>query len=231
MLPAFYHPVHVPGYQRSLPAGKFSHCGSGICFPEIFIPLNFDVRKNGASAKYHTFVGMMTGPDTCPFVLRPWRMEDLDHLVRFADNRKIAGNLTDAFPHPYTRDHGIEFITRAMQEDPPLIFAIEVEQIPCGAIGLHRQSDVHRMNAEMGYWLAEPFWGKGIMTGAVGQMVEYGFKTLDINRIFARPYSTNLASQRVLEKAGLRLEGRFAMALYKNGRYLDELIYSILRPV
>jgi RimJ/RimL family protein N-acetyltransferase len=82
----------------------------------------------------------------------------------------------------------------------------------------------------MGYWLAEEYWGRGIMTGAVKQVIEYGFQTFDITRIFARPFSTNLASQRVLEKAGMKLEARFEKTLFKNGRFMDELVYSVLKP-
>ena len=81
----------------------------------------------------------------------------------------------------------------------------------------------------MGYWLAEPFWGKGIITGAVRQMLEYGFKTFDINRIFARPFGTNIASQKVLEKTGFVLEARFEKTFFKNGEYLDECVYAIRR--
>jgi len=114
--------------------------------------------------------------------------------------------------------------------DPVRVFAIEVNGIPCGSIGLMVQPDIHRKNAEMGYWLAEPYWGQGIMTEAVRQMIEFGFYNLDINRIFARPFSINIASQRVLEKAGMKLDGRFEKTLFKNGQYLDELIYAIRKP-
>jgi RimJ/RimL family protein N-acetyltransferase len=79
----------------------------------------------------------------------------------------------------------------------------------------------------MGYWLAEEYWGLGIMTEAVKQTIEHSFKSFDITRIFARPFSTNLASQRVLEKAGMKLEARFEKTLFKNGQFLDELVYSI----
>jgi [ribosomal protein S5]-alanine N-acetyltransferase len=164
------------------------------------------------------------------FILRPWNLEDLDNLVRFANNKKIADNLTDAFPHPYSREHGIAYIKNFSEDNPARIFAIEVEGIACGSIGIFPQADVHRKNAEMGYWLAEDYWGRGIMTAAVRQIIAYGFKTFDINRIFARPYSYNLASQRVLAKAGMKLEGRFEKALFKNGQFIDELIYSILKP-
>lgn len=164
------------------------------------------------------------------FKLRRWTLNDLDNLVIFANNKKIADNLTDAFPHPYKREDGIAYITTFGAESPQRIFAIEVEGIACGSIGLYPQADVHRKNAEMGYWLAEPYWGKGIVTEAVRQTIAYGFQAFDITRIFARPYSTNLASQRVLEKAGMKLEGRFEKALFKNGKFLDELIFSISIP-
>jgi ribosomal-protein-alanine N-acetyltransferase len=110
------------------------------------------------------------------------------------------------------------------------VFAIEVDGIACGSIGIFPQTDVHRKNAEMGYWLAEDYWGRGIITEAIERTIEYGFRTFDINRIFARPYATNRASQRVLEKAGMRLEARFEKSLFKNGEFLDECIYSILSP-
>ena len=89
---------------------------------------------------------------------------------------------------------------------------------------IHKQ-----INAELGYWLAEPFWGQGIMSDAVKQIVDYAFNTLEIDRIFARPFGTNLASQKVLEKNNFKLEARFEKTLFKNGEYLDELVYAIRR--
>jgi [ribosomal protein S5]-alanine N-acetyltransferase len=171
-------------------------------------------------------------PHKVNVVLRPWTLEDLDNLVRFANNKKIAGNLTDAFPHPYSREDGIAYITAHHPDrvpDPVRVFAIEVDGIACGSIGIFPQTDIHRKNAEMGYWLAEDYWGRGIMTEAVKQIIEYGFNTFDITRIFARPFSTNIASQRVLEKSGMKLEGRFEKTLFKNGQFLDELIYAITK--
>ena len=167
------------------------------------------------------------------FMLRSWQTEDLDNLVRFANNQKIAANLTDVFPHPYTRDDGIAFIRASQPDDLPdtaRIFAIEVDGMACGAIGIFPQSDVHQKNAEIGYWLAEEYWGRGIVTAAVKQTVEYGFSTYDINRIYARPFSSNRASQRVLEKAGMKPEARLEKSIVKNGLLQDELIYSILKP-
>lgn len=162
-------------------------------------------------------------------ILRPWTSEDLDNLVRLADNPAIAKNMTDQFPHPYTREKGQAFIEFASQDTPRRILAIEVDGQLAGGIGLHPQGDVQRKNAELGYWLGEPFWGRGIITEAILQIVAYGFDHWDFTRIFARPFGTNIASQRALEKAGFTLEGRFEKTLFKNGEYLDELVYAVRR--
>ena len=165
------------------------------------------------------------------FTLRPFKLGDIDSLLEYANNHKIAANLTDQFPHPYTRESGERFIKMAKQHTPPTIFAIDINGKASGGIGLHIQMDIHIKNAELGYWLAEPFWGQGIMTKAVKHMVDYGFKNLDINSIFARPFgSSNIASQKVLKNAGFELEAKFLGTIYKNGEYLDELIYAIRKP-
>lgn len=163
------------------------------------------------------------------FTLRPWTMNDLDSLVKHAGNYRIAKFMTDQFPHPYTAENGKAFLEFVAKDTPLHIFAISIENEAAGGIGLHPQTDIHCKNAELGYWLAEPFWGKGIVTKAVFQMVDYGFKTFDIDRIFARPFGTNPASQKVLEKAGFTLEARLEKTLFKNGEYLDELIYALRR--
>ena len=163
------------------------------------------------------------------FTLRPWSIDDLPSLIQSANNPAIAGFMNDQFPHPYTEETGRNFIQMASQANPVHIFAIEVEGQAVGGIGIHPGSNIERKNAEMGYWLAEPFWGRGIITEAVKQLVAYGFQTFDINRIFARPFGTNLASQRVLEKAGFTLEARFDKTIFKNGEYLDELVYAVRR--
>ncbi len=168
--------------------------------------------------------------ETTNFILRPWNLDDLDNLVKFANNKKIADNLTDAFPHPYFRESGITYINTFRDDNPLRVFAIVADEVACGSIGIFPQTDIHRKNAEMGYWLAEEYWGRGIMTAAVKQIIDHGFRSFDLNRIFARPFSTNLASQRVLEKAGMKLEARFEKSLFKNGQFLDELFYSILKP-
>lgn len=161
------------------------------------------------------------------FKLRPWKMEDLESLVRHANNFEIAKNMMDIFPHPYTQEEGEKFIAMTQKNEPPLILAIEVDGKAVGSIGLHPQKDIQKKNGELGYWLSEEYWGKGIVTGAIKQMVEYGFENLEIERIFARPFGTNLASRKALEKAGFRLEAHLENTLYKNEEYQDELIYAM----
>src|SRR6185436_1972750 len=143
------------------------------------------------------------------------------------NNFNIAKNMTDGFPHPYTEADGKKFIEFALKDDPIHIFTIEINKEASGGIGIHLQSDVFRKNAELGYWLAEPFWGKGIITNAVKQVTEFAFKTYDITRVFARPFGSNLGSQKVLQKAGFVLEARFEKTIYKNGKFEDELVYAV----
>jgi len=160
------------------------------------------------------------------FTLRPFKDTDLTSLVKYANNYNIAKFLTNQFPHPYTDEDGRKFISSVSNNNPANVFAVVVNEEAAGAIGIFPQSDIHEKNAEMGYWLAEPFWGKGIITRAIEQIVEYGFKTFDISMIFSRPFSSNPASQRVLEKAGFVCEAQLKNAIYKKGSYFDELIYT-----
>ena len=163
--------------------------------------------------------------------LRPFKDTDLASLVKYANNYNIAKYLTNQFPHPYTDEDGRKFISNVANNDPINVFAIEVNGEAAGAIGIFPQTDIHEKTAEMGYWLAEPFWGNGIITRAIGEMVEYGFETFDVTRIVARPFSANLASQRVLEKAGFVCEAQLKNAVYKNGKYMDELIFATMKNI
>ncbi len=161
------------------------------------------------------------------FSLRAWKQSDLEYLVKFANNQNIARYLTNLFPYPYTEADGIAFIEKANKNNPLQVFAIDIEGISVGGIGIHPQTDILCRNAELGYWLAEPYWKKGIATAAVKEMIVYGFAHFDIDRIFARPFGNNPASQRVLEKSGFILEARLEKTIYKFGQHIDELIYAI----
>ncbi len=163
------------------------------------------------------------------FTLRPIEVGDLECLLKYANNAGVAGNLTNRFPYPYTENDGIEFIKFATKENPRNIMAIDIETELSGCIGIHPQSDIFHKNAELGYWLAEKYWSKGIMTNAIKQMVDYGFKNWDIDRIFAKPFGRNIGSQKALEKSGFKLEARLEKTIFKNSQYEDELIYGFRR--
>ena len=164
------------------------------------------------------------------FLLRPWRITDLYSLVKYANNPNIAKFMTNGFANPYNEENGKAFIAFATKDNPIHIFAIDIDGEAIGGIGIHPQNDIQIKNAELGYWLAEPFWGKGIITFAIKQIVEITFETYpEINRIFARPYGTNIASQKALEKAGFVLEASIEKSIFKNDEELDELIYGFRR--
>jgi len=163
------------------------------------------------------------------FILRSWKMDDLDSLVKHGNNFRIAKFMTDGFPHPYSIENGKAFIEFATKDNPIHIFAIDINGEAVGGIGIHPQGDIYRKNAELGYWLSEMYWGRGIITKAIPEMIDFAFKTYDIQRVFARPFGNNPASQRVLEKSGFILEAKLEGTLFKNGEVLDELIYAIRR--
>ena len=163
--------------------------------------------------------------------LRPWRLSDAADVARYADNEKIAANLRDVFPWPYSRRDAVSFVEHCVRQEGrgQLARAIEVDGAAVGSISLTLGSDVYRRSAELGYRLAEPFWGRGLMTSAVAEMCREGFETWDIVRIYAEPYARNLASRRVLEKAGFTLEGTLRQCVCKNGEMLDACIYALIR--
>jgi RimJ/RimL family protein N-acetyltransferase len=153
----------------------------------------------------------------------------VDALVKYANNRKVWLNLRDAFPHPYTAASAAAFLEMVERQDPTRFFAIATPQEAIGSIGISLNQDVHRLTAEMGYWLAEPYWGKGIMTETVARFTDYAFARFPLVRIYAEPYAHNAASCRILEKAGYVLEGRLRGSVIKDGRILDQLLYAQVR--
>jgi RimJ/RimL family protein N-acetyltransferase len=158
--------------------------------------------------------------------LRPPRISDLPALVKHANNRSVSENLRDRFPSPYTEAHARQWVDFASREDPPCHFAVVVDGEMVGGIGVNVQPDVFRRSAEIGYWLGEAYWGRGIMTEAVPAVTRYALDTLDICRVFAGVFDPNPGSSRVLEKAGYVLEGRLHRAVCKNGQMRDQLMYA-----
>ena len=159
-------------------------------------------------------------------VVRSWRTSDAEPLARHADNRKIWLNLRDAFPHPYTTQDAREFIRSVRNRAPETTFAIDVDGDPIGSVGFVMRHDVERVSAEIGYWIAEPFWGRGIATEALVAVTRYAIATHGFTRVFAVPFATNAASCRVLEKAGYVLEGRLRRSAIKDGVIVDQFQYA-----
>jgi RimJ/RimL family protein N-acetyltransferase len=161
--------------------------------------------------------------------LRRWQPGDEESLVRHANNYNIWRNVRDRFPHPYTMEDAQEWIRMAGEEDPQTNFAIVVRGQAAGGIGLVLKDDIYRCGAEIGYWLGEQFWGRGIMTEAVRGVTEWGFETFGLSRIYAGVLEWNPASMRVLEKAGYTFEARLRKAITKEGQVIDEFIYAVIR--
>jgi RimJ/RimL family protein N-acetyltransferase len=162
--------------------------------------------------------------------LRPWRAGDEPSLVRYANNRNVSGNLKDRFPYPYTAADAADWIERASAQTPATSFAIVVDGGAVGGIGVELGIDIFRRSAEIGYWLGEPFWARGIATEALRAMTDYAFEQFDICRLEAGVFDWNPASARVLEKVGYVLEGRARLGVFKDGRIGDRLVYALVRP-
>lgn len=164
------------------------------------------------------------------FTLRTWEPEDAPLLAANADNMRIWNRVRDLFPHPYTVADAETFIASARAKERVWDFAVEVGGVAAGGVGFTPQADVERYNAELGYWIGAPYWGRGIMTGAVRAACNYVFAHSDLHRLYASVYQTNPASMRVLEKVGFRCVGRMRDAFYKNGVFLDGTYYELIRP-
>jgi ribosomal-protein-alanine N-acetyltransferase len=158
--------------------------------------------------------------------VRSWRSGDLESLVTYANNRNVWINLRDRFPHPYTARDGHAFLKHTREQQPETAFAIVANGDAVGGIGFQLQGDVERVSAEIGYWLGEPFWGRGIATDALRALTEFAIVTHGLTRVYAVPFASNLASCRVLEKAGYVLEGRLRRSAVKDGSIIDQLQYA-----
>ena len=158
--------------------------------------------------------------------MRSWSFKDVESIVYYADNRKIWINLRDGFPHPYLYKDGEKFIKMALARKPETFFAIEANGKAVGAIGFTLHTDVERVSAEIGYWLGEEFWGRGITTEVLKAVTQYAIKRHKLTRVYAVPYEWNPASCRVLEKAGYVLEGRMRRSVIKDGKIIDQFLYA-----
>lgn len=163
--------------------------------------------------------------------LKKWEISDAKDLASVLASKKIHDNLRDGLPFPYTERDGRDFISSILSsnEKDTFAFAIVADNRVTGSISVFRQENIHRQTAELGYYLSEDYWGKGIMTDAVKQICRYVFDTSDIIRIYAEPFAHNFASCRVLEKSGFIYEGTLRSNAVKNGKVMDMKMYSRLK--
>lgn len=165
--------------------------------------------------------------DKC--VLRKWKESDLKSLVKYANNYKIARNMRDLFPHPYTLNDGQVWIKIANNNEFGHYFAITIDNEAIGSIGLTIGTDIERISAEVGYWLGEEHWGKGITSSALKGIVDYGFNELNLERIFAVPLEENIASIRILEKNDFKIEGILRNSVIKRDKIHNQALYAKIR--
>lgn len=163
------------------------------------------------------------------WMIRSFRRGDVASMVKHANNPNVSAFLREAFPYPYTRRDARIWIEAALAQTPETHFAIATPDELIGSIGFHPQDDVHRRSAELGYWLGESFWGRGIISAAIPTMVRHAFENFDLLRIFAYVFEGNTASERVLEKAGFFCEGVLRQSVFKQGRMLDQKLFALLR--
>ena len=159
-------------------------------------------------------------------MIRQWEESDVGALAKYANNRNIWLNLRDGFPYPYSRENAQAFLQTASCQNPVTFYAIATQEEAIGGIGITLNEDVHRLTAEMGYWLGEPYWGKGIMTETVTSFTDYVLEHFGLVRVYAEPYAYNASSCRVLEKAGFVLEGRMRSSVIKDGQITDQFLYA-----
>lgn len=163
------------------------------------------------------------------YILRRWKLTDSHSLAKHANNIRIWNNVRNYFPHPYTEKDAKEFIKMTLQDKSPCNFAITVNDEAVGGIGFIQGEDVERLNAEIGYWLGEEYWGNGIMTNALTDMIQYIFTNTDIIRLFTCVFEYNLASMRILEKVGFRKVGIHHKAAVKNGQIIDMHYFELVK--
>ena len=163
--------------------------------------------------------------------IREWKISDAGNLAQMLNNPNILNNLRDGLPYPYTEKDAEEYIEAMLSSDKTktFAFAITVNDKVVGSIGVFRCDNIHFRTAEMGYYIGEPYWGKGLGTSAVKQVCSYIFQNTDIIRIFAEPFAYNTASCRILEKAGFQFEGILRSNAVKNGKILDMKMYSRIK--
>jgi len=161
--------------------------------------------------------------------LRKLVLEDAKELSAIVNNKNVWDNMDD-IPYPNTTKDTEDFLRLLLAEkDQKIAFAICYNDKLAGWIGVFRRDNIRRLTGEMGYYIAEEYWNKGITTEAVRQMCNHVFSNTDIVRIFAETYMHNIASSRVLEKAGFEREGILKQNAIKNGEISDMKLYAMTK--
>lgn len=163
------------------------------------------------------------------YLIREFNIDDIAALVRYANDYDVSKFMRDSFPFPYTKENAEQWVTLVINNKSLLYFAIVNEKELIGGIGAITFDDVHRFNAEVGFWLAKPFWNKGITTNALKTFCNYLFSNYNFNRLTANVFEGNEASRKVLEKAGFTLEGRQRKSVFKENKFIDLYIYGLLK--
>jgi RimJ/RimL family protein N-acetyltransferase len=165
--------------------------------------------------------------DIC--VVRSFRQGDEQYLVQHANDRAVWLNLRDRFPHPYTQANAEQWIEHVLQTKPETSFAIDVNGEAVGSIGFVLHEDIERCSAEVGYWLGQSYWGRGIVTLALRAITQYALTQFELTRLYAVPFLRNPASLKVLEKAGYQCEGIMRRSAIKDGEVLDQALYAYVK--
>lgn len=163
------------------------------------------------------------------YTLRPWHPGDAESLVKHANNPRVARNLRDGFPYPYTLPAARDWLKMVGENKNDIILAIEIGGEAAGGIGLHGLKDVYRYNGEIGYWLSEVYWGKGIMSDAVGAMVEHAFTRTRWLRLFATIFENNISSMKVLANNGFIQEAIHKKTVMKEGKLMNEHLFALMK--
>src|ERR1051325_134962 len=163
--------------------------------------------------------------------IRPWEITDAESLQRHANNREVSRQLRDRFPFPYEIENARAFVDWVTKQPSPTVWAIDVKREAVGGIGIELHSDVERVSAEIGYWLGQQYWNRGIATDALKAVTTEAFKRLDITRLYAVPFADHAASVRVLEKAGYVKEGHLRQSAIKNGKIRDQFLFATYKQL
>ena len=171
----------------------------------------------------------MSTSDAEKIVLRTWRLSDREALLKYINNHDVWINLSDRIPHPYLEANADQWLKGRQNKTPQVDFAIDLEGEAIGGIGFELLQGIYRITANIGYWLAQPFWGRGIGSKALARATQYGLQELGLERLQAEVFAHNRASARILEKCGYQLEATLRRNTIKDGRIHDSLLYARLR--